>query len=77
MLIQDSPHTYENASAEFGCAVAHAAERLLLLDAGAGVNDALQEIADGYGDAVKHFQDQPRHFYASRGTDVCLIEQPT
>ena len=73
MLIQDTSHTYENASFEFGVAVAHAADILVLLDSGGKVSPALPEACQGRG-IIQHFQDQPRnHFYATRGTDVGVI----
>ena len=34
MFIQDSPHTFENQQAEFALAMAHAADPIVLLDAG-------------------------------------------
>jgi hypothetical protein len=45
MLFHDTPHTEENQRFEFGAALSHAAERLVLVDGSGGLTDVLQTVA--------------------------------
>ncbi len=77
MLIQDTPHTYDNASFEYGVAVAHAGPRLVLIDSGGGVTPALPDACAGRDARIATFQERPReHFYTPAGTQVAVVTAP-
>jgi predicted O-methyltransferase YrrM len=74
MLIQDTPHTYDNASFEYGVAVAHAGPLLVLIDSGGGVTPALRDSCAGRDARIGKFQERPRdHFYTPAGTQVAVV----
>jgi hypothetical protein len=74
MMIQDTGHTYENQSFEFGVVHAHRAERLVLIDNGGGQTDALRDLCARAGGVYQHFRDRPlNHFYPAGGSGVGLI----
>ena len=74
MLIQDTPHTYENQCHEFGVAIAHAAPRLVLLDSSGGSTPALRQACERRKASLALFRDRPRgHFYTHPGTQVGVI----
>ena len=76
MMLQDTPHTYENQSFEFGATISHAAERLVMLDSGGGRTRALADICSEHGGTYRHFREQPRdHFFRASGTCVALIDR--
>ncbi|MGH2962361.1 MAG: class I SAM-dependent methyltransferase [Solirubrobacterales bacterium] len=76
MLVQDTPHTYENQAFEFGAALAHAGDRLVLVDSGGGRTPALSELCKRAGGTHRHFRERPHdHFYPTRGSGVALIER--
>jgi hypothetical protein len=75
MLIQDTPHTYDNQSFEFGVAVAHRGDRLVLVDSGGGQTPALEEVVEREGGRRATFREQPRHhFHPGFGTQVAVLD---
>lgn len=77
MMLQDTPHTYENQAFEFGTTMDHAADRIVLLDGGGGRTHALAEICERHGGVYRHFRERPRdHFFPASGSGVALIDRP-
>ncbi len=74
MMIQDTPHTYENQSFEFGVVYAHRGPRLVLIDSGGGQTDALRDLCDRFEGEHSHFRERPlNHFYPAGGSGVGLL----
>jgi hypothetical protein len=53
VMIQDTAHTFENQSREFGVALRHADPRLVLVDEGGGQSPALEELSRERGAAYR------------------------
>jgi Methyltransferase domain len=53
VMIQDTAHTFENQSREFGVALRHADPRLVLVDEGGGESSALEELSRERGAAYR------------------------
>lgn len=76
MFIQDTPHTYENASFEYGVATSHAGERLILIDGGGATTTALADACAGRDSSIGLFTEVPT-YHPSRptGTQVAVIDR--
>jgi hypothetical protein len=77
MLIQDTtPHTYETQMFEFGVGLAHAGDRLVLVDRSGEMTRALRELCERDDRTYLLFRERPRnHFFPARGAGVGLIER--
>lgn len=76
LLIQDTPHTYDNQLHEFATALEHAADRLVLVDSGGGQTPALEEqVARHFGRREVFVEHPRRHFSPGRGTAVAVFER--
>jgi hypothetical protein len=74
MLIQDTPHTYDNASFEYRAAIDRAGPLLVLIDSGGGQTPALHDVCEGRNARIGKFQERPRdHFYTPAGTQVAVV----
>lgn len=74
MLIQDTPHTVENASQEFAIALAHADDPLILIDCSGGYCPVLQDLCAERGVAYHRFLERPTgHPLPQTGTGYALL----
>ena len=75
MLFQDTPHTEENQRFEFGAAFAHAAPRLLLLDASGGKAPTLRTICSERRGAYHHVPMPSRgHIYPGAAITFAVFD---
>jgi hypothetical protein len=78
MLLQDTPHTEENQSLEFGVALRHAADPLLLIESSGGYCPTLQRLCDALKIHRHFFREVPKdHFYPPNGSGFALIDRAT
>lgn len=76
MLIHDTPHTYENQLHEFSTAIAHAADRLVLIDSSGGQTPALRELCAQNDGRYRYFREVPKeHFYPGNGSGIGIFER--
>jgi Methyltransferase domain len=71
MLFQDTPHTEANQSLEFGTALEHAGERLLLIDGSGGEAPTLRRLTSEYGGWYSRVR-APSRDHVYRGSNVAL-----
>jgi Methyltransferase domain len=78
MLLQDTPHTEENQTFEFGLALRHAADRVLLVESSGGYCPTLQRLCDALEIPRHFFREVPKdHFYPTNGSGLALIDAAT
>jgi hypothetical protein len=75
MFVHDSLNTYECEQFEFGVAMKHADDRLLLISNRAAVG-GLRDVAKAHGLPYSEFHEQPLHFYPGTPQGVALFERP-
>jgi Methyltransferase domain len=77
MLFQDTPHTAENQRYEFGAAFAHAAPRLLLLDASGGKAPTLRAMCAERGGTYHQVPMHSRgHIYPGAAITFAVFDKP-
>ncbi len=76
LFIQDSPHTFENQTAEFAIAMAHADDLTVLIDSGGGQTPALDDVCRRHGGDRHILRPRPvRHIYTPSATDVGVLRR--
>jgi hypothetical protein len=77
MLIQDTDHSEENQRFEFTAALAHPADRVVLIDASGGWAPTLQELARERGGAYHRIPIRSRnHVYPGLDLAFAVFERP-
>jgi hypothetical protein len=74
MLVHDSLNTYECEQFEFGVALQHADDRLLLITNRAALG-GLRDVARAHGLPYYEFHEQPLHFYPGTPQGVAVYER--
>jgi hypothetical protein len=75
MLVQDTPHTKENEGFEFGLALAHATDRLLLIGSSSSRAATLERLAREHGAPYHRVAIEPRdHFCRPSGLGFALFD---
>ena len=75
MLVHDAENTYESERFEFGLAIEHAAERLVMITARAATG-GLRDVARDHDLDYHEFAERPLHFYPGSPRGLVVYERP-
>jgi predicted O-methyltransferase YrrM len=75
VFIHDSDHSAAHERLELQIALAHAADRLVLMSDNAHVTDELRDLAQERGAEFRFFREEPRrHFYPGAGIGLAIFD---